>query len=54
MAKDYGVRRVRDSLTEALCSYLEAQYHIRDDSLIQERARLLAEPAAVNRRAAGC
>jgi ATP-dependent helicase YprA (DUF1998 family) len=47
MAIDYGVRHVRESLTEGLCSYLEAQYHIRDDSLIQERARLLAEPAAV-------
>lgn len=47
MASDHGVHATARRLTESLRSYLEAQYHIRDESLIRERRRLLEEPGAV-------
>ena len=37
-------------MTESLRSYIEAQYHIRNESLIRERRRLLEEPGAVSQR----
>ena len=46
-AADHGVHRTVFRLTESLRSYVEAQYHIRDESLIRERRRLLEEPGAV-------
>lgn len=47
MASDHGVHATVRRLTESLRSYLEAQYHIRDESLIRERRLLLEEPGAV-------
>ena len=46
--EDFGVRRVVRELDETLRSYLEAQYHIRDESLIQERNRLLRQPGIIS------
>src|SRR5947209_858624 len=48
---DYTVTRVRDKLGETLRSYIQAQYHIRDVSLIRERALLLEEAGSVAQRA---
>ncbi len=47
---DYGVHTTSLRLTESLRSYIEAQYHIRNESLIRERRRLLEEPGAVSQR----
>ncbi len=47
MSSDHGVHATVRRLTESLRSYLEAQYHIRDEGLIRERRRLLEEPGAV-------
>lgn len=44
---EHGVHATVRRLTESLRSYLEAQYHIRDEGLIRERRRLLEEPGAV-------
>ncbi len=41
MAEDYGVQRIVSGLSQTLRDYLEAQYHIRDESLISERHKLL-------------
>src|SRR5438105_4156693 len=40
MSDDYGVRTLVSGLKEALSKYLQAQYHIRDESLVAERLRL--------------
>lgn len=45
---DHGVHATAHRLTESLRSYIEAQYHIRDESLIRERRRLLEEHGAVS------
>ena len=47
---DYGVHTTAFRLTESLRSYIEAQYHIRNETLIRERRRLLEEPGAVSQR----
>jgi hypothetical protein len=47
MMSEHGVHATVRRLTESLRSYLEAQYHIRDEGLIRERRRLLEEPGAV-------
>lgn len=44
----YGVRRLLTSLDKTLREYLEAQYHIRNEGLIQERAELLKQPGVVS------
>lgn len=44
---DHGVHATSSSLTESLRSYLEAQYHIRNETAIKERRSLLEEPGAV-------
>ena len=46
-ADDYSVNQVRRALKETLQGYIEAQYHIRDVSLIRERAKLLNEPGSI-------
>jgi ATP-dependent helicase YprA (DUF1998 family) len=46
-AKASGVHATAARLTESLRSYLEAQYHIRHESLIKERRLLLEEPGAI-------
>lgn len=43
----YGVHSVVNKLTESLRSYIEAQYHIRNEGLIRERRKLLEEHGAV-------
>lgn len=43
-ARDYSVHSVVDNLNSNLQAYIEAQYHIRDESLIRERRILLNEP----------
>lgn len=47
-APDHGVHTTAQRLTESLRSYIEAQYHIRDESLIGERRALLDEPRSVS------
>jgi ATP-dependent helicase YprA (DUF1998 family) len=47
---EHGVHSTASRLTESLRSYIEAQYHIRDESLIQERRKLLEDPGAVSQR----
>ena len=47
-AVEHGVHATVHRLTESLRSYIEAQYHIRDEGLIRERRQLLEEPGAVN------
>ena len=39
--RDQGLHHTLYRLTESLRSYIEAQYHIRDESLIRERRLLL-------------
>lgn len=45
---DFGVQGSASELHNRLQSYLEAQYHIRDVGLIQERAALLAEAGSIS------
>lgn len=45
---DHGVHSTVLRLTESLRSYIEAQYHIRNESLIGERRHLLEESEAVS------
>lgn len=46
-ADDYSVTEIRRALQDTLRGYIEAQYHVRDVSLIRERGALLAEPGTV-------
>ena len=46
-ADDYSVTQVRRALGDTLQGYIEAQYHIRDVSLIRERKELLGEAGSV-------
>jgi hypothetical protein len=43
----YGVQHVANELNDTLRTYLEAQYHIRNESLIKERHFLLKEPGTI-------
>ena len=45
---NYGVHTVVESLTEDLRAYIEAQYHIKNESLIQERRALLEKPEVIS------
>jgi ATP-dependent helicase YprA (DUF1998 family) len=47
---EHGVHSTASRLTESLRSYIEAQYHIRDESLIRERRLLLEDAGAVSQR----
>ena len=49
-AGDHGVHTTAFRLTESLRSYIEAQYHIRNESLIRERRRLLEDAGAVSQK----
>jgi len=49
-AADHGVHTTAFRLTESLRSYIEAQYHIRNESLIRERRRLLEDAGAVSQK----
>src|SRR5262245_4315549 len=45
--QDYGVQRVGEVLNGTLWSYLEAAYHVRHPSLVEERRLLLRRPGTV-------
>src|SRR5882724_1667130 len=45
--KDYSIQNILESLKKTLQSYLEAQYHIKDTSLIEERRLLLESPGTI-------
>ena len=47
---DYGVQRMVASLNDTLMSYIEAQYHVRDESLIAERHSLLCKDEIIRQR----
>jgi ATP-dependent helicase YprA (DUF1998 family) len=47
---ELGVTQVADRIHSRLRRYLEAQYHIRDTGLIEERRTLLQEPGGVSQR----
>ena len=42
---DIGIKQVAERIHNRLQRYLEAQYHIKDPALIEERHRMLLEPA---------
>lgn len=44
----YSLRNVAAALPETLRQYLEAQYHISDESLVADRKRLLTEPGIIS------
>jgi DEAD/DEAH box helicase/Domain of unknown function (DUF1998)/Helicase conserved C-terminal domain len=47
---DHGVHSTALRLTKSLRSYIEAQYHIRNETLIRERRLLLEDAGAVSQR----
>lgn len=47
---EIGVKQVAERIHSRLQRYLEAQYHIKDSALIEERRRLLLEPGAISQR----
>lgn len=46
----YGVQHVTRALHDTLAAYIEAQYHIRNESLIRERHLLLHEKGSIAQR----
>jgi ATP-dependent helicase YprA (DUF1998 family) len=48
--KELGVNQVAARIHARLQRYLEAQYHIRDTGIIEERRALLLEPGAISQR----
>jgi len=47
---DIGIKQVAERIHSRLQRYLEAQYHIKDPALIEERHRMLLEPGAIAQR----
>lgn len=47
METDYGVTTVVSGLKDALSSYLQAQYHIRHQGMVRERAKLFSTPGVI-------
>jgi ATP-dependent helicase YprA (DUF1998 family) len=47
MTDSYSLQNVTRELSSTLAQYLEAQYHIWDESLVRERRTLLAEPGVI-------
>jgi ATP-dependent helicase YprA (DUF1998 family)/uncharacterized protein with PIN domain len=47
VVEDFGVHGTARALNRALHKYIEAQYHIRDESLIAERDALLTQPKSI-------
>ena len=47
---DIGIKQVAERIHNRLQRYLEAQYHIKDPALIEERHRLLLEPGSIAQR----
>jgi ATP-dependent helicase YprA (DUF1998 family) len=48
--EDYSVQHVVDALKETLISYLEMQYHVKNNGLIKERHCLLDQEGTVFQR----
>lgn len=48
--QNYGAEHIVRSLRETLQGYLEAQYHVRHESLIEERRRLFEEAGVIYQR----
>jgi ATP-dependent helicase YprA (DUF1998 family) len=48
--EELGVNEIATRIKERLRRYLEAQYHVRDSSLIEERRTLLEEPGSISQR----
>jgi ATP-dependent helicase YprA (DUF1998 family) len=44
---ELGVKQVADTLHESLLRYIEAQYHVRDTDVIEERRKLLHEAGVI-------
>lgn len=49
-AQDFGVNEIAQRIHGRLQRYLEAQYHIKDSSLIEERKLLLEEAGTISQR----
>jgi len=47
---DYGVHTIVRRLGQTLQGYLEAQYHVSNESLIEERRKLLEQPGTIAQR----
>lgn len=47
---ELGVRQIAERIHGRLQRYLEAQYHIRNSGLIEERRRVLSEPGGISQR----
>ncbi len=47
---ELGVKEVAQRIHLRLRRYLEAQYHIRNSALIEERRLLLEEPGGISQR----
>lgn len=47
---ELGVKEIAQRIHLRLLRYLEAQYHIRNSALIEERQRLLEEPGGISQR----
>ena len=45
----YTVQNIARQMTDRLSQYIEAQYHIWDESLVRDRQRLLNEPGVIAR-----
>ncbi len=47
---DIGIKQIAERIHSRLQRYLEAQYHIKDPALIEERRLLLLEAGAIAQR----
>jgi ATP-dependent helicase YprA (DUF1998 family) len=47
---EYGVKQVADQLHDRLLQYLESQYHIRDEGVIEERRALMREAGSITQQ----
>ncbi len=50
MTTELGVQQVADALHDSLCRYIEAQYHVRDTEVIEERRALLRAQGTIAQR----
>lgn len=48
MTQDFGVNEIAQRIHKRLQRYIEAQYHIKDTSIIEERKCLLEEPGTIS------
>lgn len=50
-AENFGVHNTASGLHQSLQQYIEAQYHIKDDTLVSERKALMRQPGVIAQRA---